>query len=100
MELLRGDVHLLVWVTAAVLLLTLLLFSTVPFLADYIRKWKIMKPIPGVGPNYPLVGDALLLKPNGGDFFQQIIEYTEVLRDLPLIKLWIGPLPFFNSISC
>ncbi|XP_073463815.1 cytochrome P450 4V2-like [Aquarana catesbeiana] len=94
MELLRGDVHLLVWVTAAVLLLTLLLFSTVPFLADYIRKWKIMKPIPGVGPNYPLVGDALLLKPNGGDFFQQIIEYTEVLRDLPLIKLWIGPLPF------
>lgn len=94
MELLRGEVHLLVWVTAAVVLLTLLLFSTVPFLTDYFRKWKIMKPIPGVGPNYPLVGDALLLKPNGGDFFRQIIEFTEVLRHLPMIKLWLGPMPF------
>ncbi|XP_069600464.1 cytochrome P450 4V2-like [Ranitomeya imitator] len=94
MELLRADVHVLVWVTAAVLLLSLLLFSTAPFFTDYIRKWKIMKPIPGVGPNYPLVGDALMLKPNGGDFFRQIIEYTEVLRHLPLIKLWLGPMPF------
>ncbi|KAM5194428.1 cytochrome P450 4V2-like [Mantella aurantiaca] len=94
MELLRGEPHLLLWMTAAVALLTLLLFYTVPFLADYIRKMKIMKPIPGVGPNYPLLGDALLLKPNGGDFFQQIIEYTEVFRELPLIKLWIGPMPF------
>ncbi|XP_073434906.1 cytochrome P450 4V2-like isoform X2 [Dendrobates tinctorius] len=94
MELLRAELHLLVWVTAAVVLLSLLLFSTVPFFTDYIRKWKIMKPIPGVGPNYPLVGDALMLKPNGGDFFRQIIEYTEALRHLPLIKLWLGPIPF------
>ncbi|KAG8592188.1 hypothetical protein GDO81_000430 [Engystomops pustulosus] len=94
MELLRGEVHLLVWVTAAVVLLTILLFSTAPFFTDYFRKWRIMRPIPGVGPNYPLVGDALLLKPGGGDFFQQIIEFTEVLRNLPLIKLWIGPMPF------
>ncbi|CAJ0968911.1 unnamed protein product [Ranitomeya imitator] len=28
------------------------------------------------------------------DFFRQIIEYTEVLRHLPLIKLWLGPMPF------
>ncbi|XP_063776868.1 cytochrome P450 4V2 [Pseudophryne corroboree] len=91
---LRGDVHLLVWVTAAVVLLSMLLFSTLPFLTDYFRKWKIMRPIPGVGPNYPLVGDALHLKPNGGDFFVQIIEYTELLRNLPLIKLWLGPMPF------
>ncbi|XP_075716274.1 cytochrome P450 4V2-like [Rhinoderma darwinii] len=94
MELLKGDVHLLVWVTAAVVLITLILFPTVPFFTDYFRKWKIMKPIPGVGPNYPLVGDALFLKSNGGDFFRQIIEYTETLRHLPLIKLWIGPVPF------
>ncbi|XP_073501459.1 cytochrome P450 4V2-like isoform X2 [Phyllobates terribilis] len=94
MELLRAEVHLLVWVTAAVALLSLLLFSTVPFFTDYFRKWKIMKPIPGVGPNYPLVGDALMLKPNGGDFFKQIIEYSETLRHLPLIKLWLGPVPF------
>lgn len=93
MELLRGEVHLLVWVTAAVGLLTLLLFSAVPFFIDYFRKWKIMRPIPGVGPNYPLVGDALMLKPNSAAFFQQIIEFTETLRHLPLIKLWIGPNP-------
>ncbi|XP_069833808.1 cytochrome P450 4V2 [Dendropsophus ebraccatus] len=94
MELLKGDFHLLVWVTAAVVLLSLLFFSTAPFFTDYFRKWRIMRPIPGVGPNYPLVGDALFLKPNGGDFFQQIIEYTEVMRHLPLVKLWIGPMPF------
>ncbi|KAM4050009.1 cytochrome P450 4V2-like [Anomaloglossus baeobatrachus] len=94
MELLRGDVHLLLWVTAAIVLITFLLISTVPFFTDYIRKWKVMMPIPGVGPNYPLVGNALMLKPNGGDFFQQIIEFSEVLRHIPLIKLWIGPIPF------
>ncbi|XP_018420787.1 PREDICTED: cytochrome P450 4V2-like, partial [Nanorana parkeri] len=94
MELLRGELHLLIWVTTAVVLLTFLVFSTAPLLADYIRKRKIMRHIPGVGTNWPLVGNALLLKPNGGDFFQQIIEFTEVLRDLPLFKLWIGPLPF------
>ncbi|XP_072262254.1 cytochrome P450 4V2 [Pyxicephalus adspersus] len=94
MELLRAELHSLLWLTAAVVLLTFLLFSTVPFLADYIRKWKIMRPIPGPGPNFPLVGDALVLKPSGEDFFQQIVEYTEALRDLPLFKLWIGPLPF------
>ncbi|XP_056415431.1 cytochrome P450 4V2-like isoform X1 [Hyla sarda] len=94
MEMLKGDVHLLVWVTAAVVLLTFLLFSTGPFFVDYIRKWKIMRPIPGIGPNYPLVGDALFLKSSGEDFFLQIIEFTEILRHLPLIKLWIGPMPF------
>ncbi|KAM9329052.1 cytochrome P450 4V2 [Gastrophryne carolinensis] len=94
MEVLRGELHLMVWgAAAAVVLLSLLLSCMVPLLADYIRKWRIMKPIPAIGPNYPLVGDALLLKPDGGDFFEQIIEYTEVLRNLPLLKLWIGPVP-------
>ena len=27
------------------------------------------------------------------DFFQQLIQYTEEFRHLPLIKLWIGPVP-------
>ncbi|XP_068134766.1 cytochrome P450 4V2-like [Hyperolius riggenbachi] len=94
MELLQGEVHTLVWITAAVVLLSLLLFSTVPFFTDYFRKWKMMRPIPGPGPNLPLVGDALMLKPNGGDFFDQIVEYTDILRTLPMFKLWIGPLPF------
>ncbi|XP_053556231.1 cytochrome P450 4V2 [Bombina bombina] len=92
---LKGDAHLLLWVTAAaVLLFTLLASSFISFLIDYIRKWNMMKPIPGVSTAYPFIGNALELKPNGGDFFQQIIEYTEVFRTLPLIKLWIGPIPF------
>ncbi|CAN2388657.1 fatty acid omega-oxidation [Pristimantis euphronides] len=99
MELLKGEAHMLLCVTAAVVLLTFLLFSIVPFFTDYIRKWIIMMPIPGVATNYPLVGNALLLKPNGRDFFKQIIEYSEVFRHLPLIKLWIGPIPFLISYN-
>ncbi|KAM3939828.1 cytochrome P450 4V2-like [Leptodactylus fuscus] len=94
MELLRGEVRLLVWVTAAVVLLTLILFFVVPFFIDYYRKWKIMKPIPAVGPNYPLVGNALMLKPTGEGFFKQMVLLAKVFRKRPLVKLWIGPLPF------
>ncbi|KAG8453723.1 hypothetical protein GDO86_000375 [Hymenochirus boettgeri] len=90
----KGDTELLVWAAAAVILLTLLAFSTIPPLLDYCRKWTSMRPIPGPGPNYPLVGDALYLKPNGGDFFLQVIEFTESFRSQPLLKLWIGPIPF------
>ena len=27
------------------------------------------------------------------DFFQQMIQYTEEHRHLPLLKLWLGPIP-------
>ncbi|KAM4807534.1 cytochrome P450 4V2-like [Rhinophrynus dorsalis] len=91
---LKGDVSLLVWVTAAVVLLSFLAVSAIPFFIDYFRKRKIMKPIPSIGPNLPFIGDALSLKPNGGDFFDQIIEFTELHRNLPLFKIWIGPVPF------
>nr|BAC86562.1 unnamed protein product [Homo sapiens] len=36
---------------------------------------------------------ALLMKPDGREFFQQIIEYTEEYRHMPLLKLWVGPVP-------
>ncbi|NP_001072667.1 cytochrome P450 family 4 subfamily V member 2, gene 2 [Xenopus tropicalis] len=91
---LGGEVHLLVWVAAAVVLLTLLALSILPALQDYVRKRRILKPIPGPGPNYPLIGDALFLKNNGGDFFLQICEYTESYRLQPLLKVWIGTIPF------
>ncbi|XP_075466236.1 cytochrome P450 4V2 [Ascaphus truei] len=91
---LSSDFHLLIWVSAAVLLLTLLAFFIFPLLSDYIRKWIIMKPIPGISPCYPIIGNALDLKPNGGDFFLQIIQYTEEKRSEPLIKIWVGPVPF------
>uniref|UniRef100_A0A8C5LS84 unspecific monooxygenase n=1 Tax=Leptobrachium leishanense TaxID=445787 RepID=A0A8C5LS84_9ANUR len=49
---------------------------------------------PRGGHQHPLLGNALLLKPGGGEFFLQLIEYSEVFRSLPLLKIWIGPVPF------
>lgn len=60
-----GEVQFLVWVSAAVILLTLLVITIMPFLSDYIHKWTIMKPIPGVSPCFPLIGNALQFKPSG-----------------------------------
>ncbi|XP_078534213.1 cytochrome P450 4V2 isoform X1 [Lissotriton helveticus] len=83
------------WLTAgATLLCALFTFFTLPLLRDYIRKWNIMRRIPGVSPTYPLLGNSLLIKPNSGDFFLQIVEFTEEFRKEPLMKIWIGPLPF------
>ncbi|KFO35136.1 Cytochrome P450 4V2 [Fukomys damarensis] len=62
-------------------------------LASYARKWQQMKPIPTVARAYPLVGHALLMKPNSKEFFQQLMQYTEEFRHMPLLKLWIGPVP-------
>ncbi|KAG9347000.1 hypothetical protein JZ751_005927 [Albula glossodonta] len=53
-----------------------------------------MKPIPGVAGAYPIIGHALQFKNNAGDFFSQIIEGTNEFRHLPLLKIWIGPIPF------
>ncbi|KAJ6668615.1 hypothetical protein lerEdw1_012097 [Lerista edwardsae] len=63
-------------------------------LLDYYRTWKVMKPIPGISPSYPLLGNALLFERDGAGFFQQVILYSNALRNIPLLKLWIGPLPF------
>ncbi|MBN3317331.1 CP4V2 protein, partial [Atractosteus spatula] len=73
------------------LFLTLLTYK---LLGSYVRKWRQMKPIPGFSPTYPIVGNALHLKRNGGDFFSQLIEFTAERRNEPLLKLWIGPVPF------
>ncbi|KAM3939830.1 cytochrome P450 4V2-like [Leptodactylus fuscus] len=89
-----ADLHLLIWLSAAVVLLTFLVISVTPFLTDYFRKWRIMKPIPGFSPTYPFIGNALQFKPNGGDFFMAMVEHTETFRDLPLMKIWLGPVPF------
>ncbi|XP_072353006.1 cytochrome P450 4V2-like [Scyliorhinus torazame] len=83
--------------TGAVLgaaVLTLLAALAFHLFGDYVRKWNAMKPIPGLSPTYPVVGNALLFKPSGEDFFRQLIEYTTQCRDEPLMKLWMGPLPF------
>ncbi|XP_069487645.1 cytochrome P450 4V2-like [Ambystoma mexicanum] len=88
------DVQLFLQVAAAALLCALFTFSALPLLTDYIRKWNIMKPIPGPSPVYPLLGHSLHIKANSGDFFGQIVEFTENFRDQPVMKLWLGPLPF------
>lgn len=69
------------------------LLNILQMVASYARKWQQMRPIPSVAPAYPFVGHALLMKPNGADFFQQLMQYTEEFRHQPLIKLWIGPVP-------
>ncbi|XP_041641434.1 cytochrome P450 4V2 [Cheilinus undulatus] len=71
-----------------------LTYITYKLLKDYVHKWYQMKPIPEVEGTYPIVGTALQFKTNAGDFFRQIEEYTKVYSTEPLLKLWIGPVPF------
>ncbi|KAM6972441.1 cytochrome P450 4V2-like [Aplochiton taeniatus] len=53
-----------------------------------------MKSIPDIETTYPIIGNALLLKSGARDFFCQIVESTEELRTTPLVKFWMGPIPF------
>ncbi|KAF6083854.1 cytochrome P450 family 4 subfamily V member 2 [Phyllostomus discolor] len=64
-------------------------------LASYVRKWLHMKSLPTIteGRAYPFLGHLLMLKPDARDFFQQLIEYSEKYRHLPVFKLWLGPVP-------
>uniref|UniRef100_A0A8B9NIQ1 Uncharacterized protein n=1 Tax=Accipiter nisus TaxID=211598 RepID=A0A8B9NIQ1_9AVES len=47
------------------LLLTAVAVCCLPSLMDYWRRWWVMKPIPGISPCYPLLGNALLLEREG-----------------------------------
>ncbi|CAB1328135.1 unnamed protein product [Coregonus sp. 'balchen'] len=76
------------------LFVSMLTYATYHLLSSYLHKWREMKPIPEIEGTYPLIGNALQFKANGGDFFRQIIGYTEQFRDSPLLKIWIGPVPF------
>ncbi|KAF7707375.1 hypothetical protein HF521_018593 [Silurus meridionalis] len=58
------------------------------------HKWREMKPIPGMEGAFPFIGNALQFKTNAGDFFNQIIEGTNENRHRPLVKVWVGPIPF------
>uniref|UniRef100_A0A671YKZ7 Cytochrome P450 4V2 n=2 Tax=Sparus aurata TaxID=8175 RepID=A0A671YKZ7_SPAAU len=70
-----------------------LTYITFKLLSGYLHKWFEMKPIPGVEGTYPFIGNALMLKNDAGDFFRQIMEFTKEFSDVPLFKIWIGPLP-------
>lgn len=55
-----------------------LTYLTYRMLGDYLHKWFQMKPIPELEETYPLIGNALLFKPNAGG--------EEPLQD----QLWDG----------
>ncbi|XP_055771905.1 cytochrome P450 4V2-like [Salvelinus fontinalis] len=75
------------------LFVSMLTYATYQLLSSYLYKWREMKPIPEIEGTYPLIGNALQFKSNAGDFFRQVIGYTEQFRDSPLLKIWIGPVP-------
>ncbi|NXW65318.1 CP4V2 protein, partial [Eurystomus gularis] len=76
------------------LLLAFVIMCSLPSLMDYWRQWWVMKPIPGVSPCFPLLGNAPLFNREGKGFFKQLQFYVEEFRSWPLLKLWVGPLPF------
>lgn len=78
----------------AAAILTLLVLIAFHLLGNYVRTWYKLKRIPGLSPTLPILGNALLFKPSGEDFFLQLIEFTSQFRDKPLMKLWLGTLPF------
>ncbi|XP_041962747.1 cytochrome P450 4V2 isoform X1 [Alosa sapidissima] len=75
-------------------IMTLISYFTYKLLSSYMRNWKEMKMIPGIDGTYPLIGNALQFKSNARDFFCQLVGYTVQFRDTPLLKVWIGPVPF------
>ncbi|XP_067154090.1 cytochrome P450 4V2 isoform X1 [Apteryx mantelli] len=94
MEVLQGGTQLLPWGTGVIaLLLTVVAVCSLRSLMDHWWRWWVMKPIPGISPCYPLLGNTLLFEREGEGFFKQLQHYAEELRHLPLFKLWIGPLP-------
>uniref|UniRef100_A0A8C8SHW4 Cytochrome P450 4V2 n=1 Tax=Pelusios castaneus TaxID=367368 RepID=A0A8C8SHW4_9SAUR len=95
LQLAQEGVRLLYWgAGAATLLFSLLAAFAFRLLLQSLGKWQALRPIPGVSPCYPLLGNALFFKRKGEDFFKQLIDNLEEMRNLPLLKLWIGPLPF------
>ncbi|XP_040893260.1 cytochrome P450 4V2 [Toxotes jaculatrix] len=71
-----------------------LTYITYNLLSSYLHKWFEMKPIPEAERTYPFVGNALQFKTSAGEFFRQIEEYTRKFSHAPLLKLWVGPVPF------
>ncbi|XP_067993026.1 cytochrome P450 4V2 [Melanerpes formicivorus] len=79
---------------AITLLLAIVSLWSLPSFRDYWRQWWVMKPIPSVCPSFPVLGHAPFLDRSGKGFFKQLQHYSEEFRSWPLLKLWVGPLPF------
>ncbi|XP_037382244.1 cytochrome P450 4V2-like isoform X1 [Talpa occidentalis] len=70
-----------------------LILNFLQMVASYARKWLQLRTVPTIAGAYPVVGHALMMKPDAREFFQQLISYTEEYRHVPLLKLWLGPVP-------
>ncbi|XP_012580425.1 PREDICTED: cytochrome P450 4V2-like isoform X1 [Condylura cristata] len=70
-----------------------LILNLLQMLASYVQKWLQLKDVPTVRGGLPLVGHALWLKPDPSEFFQQLVDYAEEFRHMPLVKFWLGPVP-------
>lgn len=65
-EVFSGRPQLLPWGAGVIaLLLTIVTVCSLPSLMEYWRRWRMMNPIPGVSPCYPVLGNALLLDRTG-----------------------------------
>ncbi|XP_059941875.1 cytochrome P450 4V2 isoform X2 [Mesoplodon densirostris] len=86
---------LLLWggLCAASLAGAILTLNLLRMVASYAWTWQQMRAVPTLEGAYPFLGHALMLKPDARDFFQQMIQYSEEYRHLPLLKLWLGPVP-------
>ncbi|XP_077790730.1 cytochrome P450 4V2-like [Podarcis muralis] len=83
------------WALAlSALLATLLAVLLARLLLDQYWKYMELKSIPGFSPWYPLLGNALLFERDGEAFFRQMMNYFEDFRNVPLLQLWVGPLPY------
>ncbi|XP_056136776.1 cytochrome P450 4V2 [Lampris incognitus] len=74
--------------------IAVLTYVTYQLLSRHLLQWYKIKPIPDIGGTFPVIGNALQFKTNAGDFFCQIIEFTTEFWSAPLLKLWVGPMPF------
>ncbi|XP_072563267.1 cytochrome P450 4V8 isoform X2 [Paramormyrops kingsleyae] len=70
------------------LLVAFVTYVMYQLLSRFMHKWKEMKPIPGLDQTYPILGNALYFKSSAG------VQLTEQFKKEPLMKLWIGPVPF------
>lgn len=67
-ELLNGSV-------VFVSLLLVLTFIAYQLLKDYMYKWRELKPVPGISPTYPFLGNTLNFKSNRRGKYKQYYCY-------------------------
>lgn len=75
--------------------LALAVTVVVSFLRRFNEKRRIINKIPGL-PAYPLVGNALQLKSDAAEFFQQTIDLAHIIPNEGVTRTWIGPIPMVN----